>query len=385
MRRLMAVLLTPVVVLKGSQAAAPEDVLTQMNNILAKAELKVPVGAVPVGAHLPISISFLDALPVWTVMQEATSLAVVLNNLAGVQQLVGTITGTVPVARPVFPEVMVTNVEFWTDNGATELGSDRFHVFQTANPALFNTVVVPPISRKTSTTPATIHYRLRVTIKLRIGPDVTCATAGTTCTPTRTVEVRIPFVRLAIPTVFAGFENDNFAGGALIVVPSNSPAGSVSGLLEQLASVTTGLSQLYDAVDLAGGTAAWNPALPNLSILLDAVNALPGGAVFRKANSLEELDEITIVSGRCCGRGDADDFFNSMILVGVDEKVQLFTDKHFDGDDAWFSVHTPADESHAAVLVGNMDKNPSSRPSGRVTEHADNKTFHDTISSLRFQ
>jgi hypothetical protein len=375
--------------------AAAQDVLTQMNNILARASLeRTGTGAVDVGAFVPVSISFPGTQPVSTVSNEAVALDLVLQSVpvAGLPEFIGTITGTIPIQKFTFPEVVVVSSAFYSDNGTNELSSSRYRVLPASHPTQLSAILVPPVSELTSTLNETIHYRLRVTIKLRMGPDPACAAAGTTCTAEKTIEQRIPFQRLAIPTVFAGFEHDDFGGAALIVVPNNSPLGSAASTLSRLSTVLTGLSRLYDAVELVGG--GWNPALPNLDILSDAISALPGGAVFRRANEIAQLESITVVEGRSLGRGDADDFFDSVLLIGVDAHIQLFSDTHFDTEDSylvttdhnpWFSITTPSSESHVAVLIDNLDSNLQSRPSGRVNEHGDNESFHDTLSSLRFR
>jgi hypothetical protein len=362
-----------------------QDLRNQMNDMLSHASLAALNGnaAVDVGEVLPLAITFPGAERVSMVTKEPVSLDIVLQSgpVAGAKDLIGTITGAIPVVRSVLPEVIVIKAEFYSDDGSTKLDNNRYRILPTSNPTQLGAVLVPPISELTTTMSEAVYYTLRITIKLRIGSDDTCVDSQTTCTEPKEIEQRIPFRRLGIPTVFAGFENDNFGGAALIVVPTNSPLGA-SSVLSQLGTALTGLSQLYDAVKLA---ADWNPALPDLDLLKEAIAALPGGAVFRKTNDIDELEDITVVEGRCCGRGDADNFFDSVIFIAVDEKVQLFSDESQHTQERWFSVHTPSDKSHVAVLVDNLDKNPGSRPSGRVTEHGDNETFHDQISSLRFR
>lgn len=410
-------------------ATAFQEALPQLDKILQNAELLVPPGELPVpaGNVIPIAVGFpAEPQAVHTIVMREVALDLRLKGVLftdtnryldnpvtplpivdltssqaplalgsplgfrpidSVPGYIGALTGALPVSTVMIPEVVVTNWKVYSDDGRTELDSERYRIVG-ASSTDFSAVIVPPIQELTTSLTSTVYYRVRASVRLKLGPD--CSDPETTtCTDPRELEFRIPIYRIGVPTVAVFYQHDDFSGAELVMVPSNSPVGSNDQLRKAAGDALEALGRLKDAVAFMASTAGspWNPLLPNLSHLTSAVGQLPGSAVFRRTNTLNTLNGIEMVDGGFWDIGeDADDFFDSLIFIGVSQNVCAYSDEHRDTSygDPWFEVETPADKSQIAVLIDNLDSSLQSIPPGRVHEHGDNETFHDVISSISF-
>jgi hypothetical protein len=211
--------------------------------------------------------------------------------------------------------------------------------------------------------------------------------------------IPIASASLGIPRILALFENMNFEGACLVMVPDRSPIPDISTLLEILAPLEKILSTLGTFAQLA-------TLATGVGQLISAVQANPF-LRFRKNVAKEEkigdqtvtyegfrnLDDITLkYNGALSDDLEADDQFSSLILIGNPGAcVQCFNDSDFDADEGWFEVKVGAG---FCALVRNLHFNAVSDyrevtikqppPGGAGGAIKGGGTFGDEMTSVRW-
>jgi hypothetical protein len=202
------------------------------------------------------------------------------------------------------------------------------------------------------------------------------------------VPVLIP--PLGLPTVLAMFLHADFQprsgddeGAVLVVVPGNSPIGSLAQLqplLDQIDSVAATLSTFADFAAFVAGLSELTGALPPQP-----------HAQFRSTNAIGNLNDITLIQrGFFENDTEAEDELSSIIFIGPSGKqVQCFNDRDLDSGEGALTLTVGP---NFFSLVRNLDgKTPGSEPAGTLHVDVappggwfDPDKFNDELSSIRF-
>jgi hypothetical protein len=203
---------------------------------------------------------------------------------------------------------------------------------------------------------------------------------------------RLQTISLGIPRLIALFENSNFEGACLIMVPEHSPLPDVSTFLEmlaplgnilsvlgtfkQFAAFATGLGQLVSAVSVN----------PNIRFRVNEAKTEKIGDDEVTYEGVRNLNDITLIyKSRFSNDLEAEDEISSLILIGNPGAcVQCFNDRDFEGGEGWFEVKT---EENFCTLVRNLHFVKSEHRAVRVMKEPDGglgetKTFGDEMSSI---
>jgi hypothetical protein len=221
--------------------------------------------------------------------------------------------------------------------------------------------------------PALVERRLHAQVRLSSG--------GVQGSWVDLPDVVVMLMPLLIPKVAAFFRHGGYAatyndtsGFVLVVVPTNSPIGNVSGLTSILNSLEATLAPLSAFASLAG-------LATGVGALASAV-AAQSHAKLRRVNSISNLNDITMISGTF-NDTEAEDEFSSIIFVAPQgQDIQCFVKRDFNTKDGAFTI-TTGNAQHALVPYLSSS-NPASQPPGLVHVDASSSTFADKLSSLKF-
>jgi hypothetical protein len=197
----------------------------------------------------------------------------------------------------------------------------------------------------------------------------------------------IPFLiePLHVPTILALFVNRNFQnyaedtqGAVMIVVPEDSPLGSLQPLIDALRGVGTALQSLGSLLTLT-------PLGPAVSTIISPLS----GATFQlmaRQDDIANLNDWTLIQREWYENDtEAEDEISSLILVGAPgTTVRLYNARSFGQNEGVLEVST-GPEGYA--LIRDLDAaTPVTEPAGRATAVVPSpwNSFRDTFSSLRF-
>jgi hypothetical protein len=312
-----------------------------------------------------------------------------ISGLPGTQAtpgLIGQLTGTLPIpsttklklqvqiqwsvsADPEGSQILNENDAFIAPAGLTN--PDASFIFR---PETFELTTDPP--------PPPVPKYLRARVKLVAGGT---ETAWRDLPP---VPVLVP--PLGIPVVLAMFLHGDFQprsgdddGAVLVLVPANSPVGSIAQLqplLDQIDSVASTLSTFASFAAFLGGLSELTGALP------------PQPHVqFRSTNAVGNLNDITLIQrGFFENDTEAEDELSSIIFIGpAGKRAQCFNDRDFDTDEGAFTLSVGP---NFFTLVRDLDgKHPGSEPPGLLNVDREPPggvfnpdKFNDELSSVRF-
>jgi hypothetical protein len=309
-----------------------------------------------------------------------------IGGLQGVPGLIGQLTGSLPVPSTTKLKVQVeiewsvssdaagTNVLSSSDDYSAPQGLNGTSASFFFKPDSFELTTDPP--------PAPTPRFLRARVRLTVGSTQTNWIA------LPPVEVLIPAI--GIPTVFAMFLHVDFQarsgdddGAVLVLVPANSPIGSMAQLqplLNQIDSVASTLSTFANFAAFLGG----------LSELTGALTAQPH-AQFRSTNAIGNLNDITLIQRPWYENDtEAEDELSSLIFIGPAMRtVQCFNDRDFKTGQGAFTVMVG---QNFFTLARNLHSpTPGSEPPGLLTVDTpppggvfQPSSFGDELSSVRF-
>jgi len=199
-----------------------------------------------------------------------------LGDAAG---MLGRIQGTLPIPIDV-PIAADTQVVLQKPGGGAGSAMDTamFRVDRDG-PSEFCVTIQPEFRELTTEVPvSTEEYELVVSVLLRVG------SVATPYIPLPPIMLTLPII--PIPTIFVLFEHVDFQGKALVMVPSNSPLGSLTVLNETLANVEQLLQTASTVLDAAG-------LLLPLGLLKGLLAARPG-ATFIHSDAVDQLDAYVL-------------------------------------------------------------------------------------------
>ncbi len=323
-------------------------------------------------------------------------------SLTGTPGALGSLTGKVPIPREITESLDVTVTARWRarDQSGNSIAGLKWKVGQTEQvggdfspdsaEALKELTLVFPVRfvEATLSVPVpVVRGSIQASIRLTAGGFST----GWIDLPP--VAVILPVV--PVPTVAVLFEDADFKGYTLILVPKNSPIDP-----ENLNVVTATLGSLRNA---------WKPLAPDpnfTQFFLPALAAITdrlmqGGKriVGVKADEVANLWDIVFEPGGFLSHGfRGGDIFSSLILIGIPgRQLQCFNRPGFEKLEGQFDVSVGGE---LAVRIANLhDKNPKSEPGALVNvvwppmghywrdfghPHWEITIFGDELSSVRF-
>jgi len=295
----------------------------------------------------------------------------------GVPGLLGAVTGTVPVAIQLPVKLEVEWSVRAQDGTVLNQGAEFLAPDGLSSPKV-TVVFLPQVVELTTGVPAApvvpriLHARVRLTA------------SGTSTAWRDLPDVSVNVPGIAVPTLLAAFLDTNFQGAILVMVPSNSPFGS-------LAPAVTALNNLQAALAPLSSIARFAAFVSGLQQLTSLLNSEPH-IQFRATAGISNLNDITLIS-RSWYENDteAEDELSSMILIGpFKRRAECFNDRGFDDDEGKFTL-TLGLELFAAIRTLHS-ASPVSEPRGDeiVIDTAppggwfEPDTFGDELSSIRF-
>jgi hypothetical protein len=205
----------------------------------------------------------------------------------------------------------------------------------------------------------------------------------------RTIELAdLAVPRLGIPKILALFRHPSFAptkdgvaGFVLILLPSNSPLGSFSG-------VKNFLDQLQDAVTNLAWAADFVGAATRIALLQTAITTVPNPKV--KVGAQKNLHDITMINK--VGGVDvhaSDEISSLMFLADEGNRAYLFNDdSDWDQSEGYFWVEAGKATAMVIAVSHLAKRTPTSSPAGYldVKNHSSdtNGYFNNTLSAVRF-
>jgi hypothetical protein len=247
-------------------------------------------------------------------------------------------------------------------------------------------VVLRPEVRELSTAPD-----LTPVIR-KVSATVTLEALGVQFGPLDLPPVDVPVLPLLVPTVLVMFLDKNFAtagnSAALVVLPSNSPFGSVGDIVNKLNALRAPLDALKDFLDLG----AFFTGIPNV---VGWLNAVPH--VWVATADVANLNDITLIHYDSWFENDieAEDELSSLVLIGPAGRVaRLFNARNFNSNEGQLDVTVP--DSLMVQVADLHSATPSTTPSGlasQVQQPAGTRfdpphsitTFGDEISSVELR
>ena len=308
-----------------------------------------------------------------------------ITPLAGVPGLLGQLTGSIPL--PTTTRVPISVEVAWsiTDARGTTLtlGTDFLAPNGLGNPTV-SLIFAPEMVELTTDNPLPAPIRRNLNARVRL-------TAGGTQTgviPLPSIPILVP--ALTLPTILALFLHTDFQarsgdddGAVLLVVPANSPFGS----LQQLQPT---LNQLQGAASTLASFASFAAFVAGLSELTGALTAQPF-VQFRSTNAIGNLNDITLIQrGFFENDTEAEDELSSLIFIGPRGKqAQLFNARDFKTDEGALTLTIG---QNLFVIVRNLHStDPADEPDGALTVDTtppggvfNPDHFGDALSSLRF-
>lgn len=309
-----------------------------------------------------------------------------LPALPGVPGSLGQLTGSIPLPSMTTIPVQLEiewRVRDETDSRDLVLGTDFLAPGGLNNPEV--SIILAPSTVELTTdapVPAPVRRHLRARVRLSAGP-------------TRTAWIDLPPVpvfvpALGLPTVLALFLHVDFQarsgdddGAVLVVVPANSPFGSIHQL-------QPALNQLQSAVSTISSFASFAAFLAGLSELTGALPAQPH-VQFRSTNRINNLNDITLIQrGFFENDTEAEDELSSIIFIGpAAKRAQLFNARDTNAGAGAFTLTVGP---NFVTIVRNLHSaSPASEPGGMLTVDTPPpggifgpSTFGDELSSLRF-
>lgn len=294
--------------------------------------------------------------------------------VAGVPGVIGKITGSMAIA--VAPEVLVS----WSVRDASNnILTEATHFIAPSGLSLpeITIIFIPAVTELTSAVPSppsVVRY-LHARVSVRVGTTQTA--------PRDLPPVKLVVPELGVPTVLGMMLHVDFKGATLVVVPSNSPFGSLGAVVNTLSDLQSRLAPLSSLARFAA-------FLLGLGTLTQVLQSEPH-IQFRKTDTINNLNDITLIQ-RAWYQNDteAEDELSSLILIGpVGRRAECCNDQGMDDGEGKFTVSVP---NQLFVSVRSLhSKNPASAPNGN--ELTVNKTppdgffsagsFGDELSSVR--
>ncbi|HEX6289541.1 MAG TPA: hypothetical protein VFZ66_10140 [Herpetosiphonaceae bacterium] len=308
-----------------------------------------------------------------------------ITPLEGVPGLLGQLTGSIPLPTTTTVPISVEVEWSITDERGTTLtlGTDFLAPEGLTNPTV-SVIFAPETAELTTDNPLPAPIRRNLNARVRL----TASGTQTAFIPLPSIPILVP--ALPLPTILALFLHTDFQarsgdddGAVLIVVPANSPFGS----LQQLQPT---LNQLQGAASTLASFASFAAFVAGLSELTGALTAQPF-VQFRSTNEIGNLNDITLIQrGFFENDTEAEDELSSLIFIGrKDKKVQLFNARDFDTDEGAFTLTIGR---NLFVIVRNLHSaEPAEEPDGslKVDKTPPGGVFNpdhfgDELSSLRF-
>lgn len=209
--------------------------------------------------------------------------------------------------------------------------------------------------------------------------------------------VELPPLMLAlsvipVPTAALFFQNKDFTGHLLFVVPPNSPIGE-----PPLVPFKNALDALNTAVGLLGTAAGVATFFINhVQAIKDAIDDV-GAVIFTKKDSIGNLNDIDLDTAFIIGNDtEAEDELSSMIFIGPPRrKIEAFNASNFSDSEGEMEIVVGRE---LVVFAADLHRaSPVSDPPGRISvPHGpagsrwhtfwwgDIETFGDELSSIRF-
>lgn len=331
----------------------------------------------PVPAPLDQHLDLLGGMPIVTLT----------GTIAGVQGLLGQISGTIPIPLQVPVSVTITwsvqdtpqGTDLKPQGNALTLGNDFLAPDGLKAPEITLAFNAPVVELTTN---------MVLPLKsLYVHAQVVLSAQGVTTPPIDLPEVPLTIPALAIPTVAAYFDDANYnAHSVFVMVPASSPLRSLqdlNALLNPLQNQVSALSQFANFANFLLGIQ-----------LLSAALAAQPHVQFRAEDAERELENIVWVPGSTFGTDyDADDAFSSLIFLAAPSAVtpilQLSNkDRLKFSEEGGFEVHVGSD-MYAALsqLSGNTESAMSAflQPaSARMCIIAKADSFDSQASSVAF-
>lgn len=305
-----------------------------------------------------------------------------------VEAWAGTIQGTVPIGlRDIghtlsieYQWLFFKDPEGQTAESVTVIGGSL------TSPNL--TITIPPIVQDLNSTDfadtvakaepiKTIYVKLKVSARLGNTPPVEFTTPL----------LPLPVIAIPLPSVAALFREEDLLGDAvLVMIPLNSPIGSVA----ELNSVLHPLQVLLSEVNTAASVTSW--AL-GVSGLLDAVNALTTRlpltlhVALRKRDQYKDLGKDNFIVVDNWFDTDMEDRGSSALLVSPTRAMSFFQHDDFEGEELTLDARfdAPAGRFGGAVVRRLHVSNPQSEPANCVSQtDAPDNSWGDKISSYRW-
>ncbi|MBV9792068.1 MAG: hypothetical protein JOZ51_28035 [Chloroflexi bacterium] len=299
--------------------------------------------------------------------------------LTGIPGLLGQLTGKLPV--PSTSTVPISLEVEWsvTDQAGTALtlGTDFLAPNGLKNPSV--SLFFAPATAELTTDdplPEPVTRKLKARVRLTAG--------GTQTDFINLPEIPILVPVLPLPTLLALFLHSDFQartgdddGAVLLVVPANSPFGSLQQLQPTLNTLQEAASTLASFASFAGFVAG-------LSELTGALTAQPH-VQFRSTNQIGNLNDITLIQrGFFENDTEAEDELSSLIFIGPQNKqAQLFNARNFDRDEGSFTL-TIGSSLFVIVRTLHSDNPVAEGGTLEVDQEFQPDTFGDELSSLKF-
>jgi hypothetical protein len=331
----------------------------------------------PVPAPLESNLDIIGGMPI----------TAVTGTIAGVQGVLGQISGTIPIPLQLPVSVTITwsvqdapqGPDLKPQGNALTLGTDFLAPDGLKAPEISLVFNMPVVE-------LTVNMALPLK-SLYVHAQVVLSAQEITTPPVDLPEVPLSIPALTIPTVAAFFDDPNFnAHSVFVMVPASSPLKSVNdlnALLTPLQNQVSGLSQFANFANFLLG----------IQLLGTALAAQPH-VQFRSEDAERDLENIVWEPGSTFGTDyDADDAFSSLIFMAAPSAVmpivQLSNEDNLDfGDEGGFEVHVGSD-MYAALsqFSGNTEAQMSQfllPASARMCIIANGDSFNDQASSVAF-
>ncbi|HEX3153645.1 MAG TPA: hypothetical protein VHV32_03425 [Candidatus Angelobacter sp.] len=316
-------------------------------------------------------------------------ITVVTGTIAGVQGILGQVTGSIPIPLQIPVSVTITwsiqdmpqSDDLKPQGNTLTLGSDFLAPDGLKAPEISLVFNAPVVELTTN-----IMLPIKL-VYVYVHAQVVLSAQGVTTQPIDLPEVPLTIPPLAIPTVAAFFDDPNFnAHSVFVMVPASSPLKSVNdlnALLTPLQNQVSALSQFANFANFFLGIQ-----------LLSAALAAQPHVQFRSEDAERDLENIVWVPGSTFGTDyDADDAFSSLIFMAAPNAVtpiiQLSNEDNLDfWDEGGFEVHVGSD-MYAALsqFSGNTEAQMSQflQPaSASMCIIANGDSFNNQASSVAF-
>lgn len=248
-------------------------------------------------------------------------------------------------------------------------------------------------SELTTAVPEVMTFSLRPSVRLGLTLPPTTPPAPPPPGPFTTDWVDLPAVPLVVPTVpvptiLVLFENRDFTGRRLVLVPGSSPLGaeagamSIAAALELASSALQGLVGTHGFLDFlaatSGGAGAAASALKSLAPTYKHTLV----KAYSRVDNLG-ADEFIIDPGGLfwINRLTGEDMASSIICVGRPGAVFDMFD-HRDLDEGITRLQVTVDGSVACAMSRVDEPNPRVAYGGAVTSHRPTGGYEDRISSV---